>query len=322
MSLDDLHFAHLNALDIYQSQIQQLSKDLSNGFLALAAANVAAESARGAPYGRKMYEQKPMTATRGVRISEKSGSDINELVWEDHELQSEPNGPQEVSSEKPVEQEGLRRRRGKDGGSDDVPRGTSEDNDVDADADEDKKTTDNVTDNPTEAAIPQKKSPLTLFHPLPPPALRAAGTAFSTAIKTLPELASTLHDLRVLANQIEAMSTTSTEKYIYKLLTESPAWPMELSQLDQSSGYIHLCTEQQALGVMTRFMGGFKELWALKIPVERLGEKDLRWELVDDVNGERFPHLYGELKEHDVESAGKVERDQEGQWRWEEVKWE
>ncbi|CCX31915.1 hypothetical protein FPQ18DRAFT_119048 [Pyronema domesticum] len=317
MSLDDLHFAHLNALDIYQSQIQQLSKDLSNGFLALAAANVAAESARGAPYGREMYEQKPMTATRGVRISEKSGSDTNELVWEDHELQSEPNGPQEVPSQKPIEQEGLRRRRGKDGdgGSDDVPRGTSEDND--ADADEDK-----TTDKPTEAAIPQKKSPLILFHPLPPPALRVAGTAFSTAIKTLPELASTLHNLRVLANQIEAMCATSTEKYIYKLLTEPPAWPIELSQLDQSSGYIHLCTEQQALGVMTRFMGGFKELWALKIPVERLGEKDLRWELVDDVDGERFPHLYGELKEQDVESAGKVERDQEGQWRWGEVKWE
>ncbi|KAF8532910.1 hypothetical protein BDD12DRAFT_536102 [Trichophaea hybrida] len=279
-TLDDLHLHYFNTLDTYQSLTHQLSAELAKGFISLAAANVGAPPPGGGRYGREQFEYRSeMKAKRGVRIIEAEGAE-GSMRWEGVELQ------EEVQEEK-EEEGGLRRRRVG------PPKPEPETNPPPPES------------SPEPAAPPPHPSPLSMFHPLPPLLLRTAASSFTATLPLLPHLATTLHTLHLLSSQI----TLLKHKYVYKLLPEPPSFPLELSQLDRESGYIHLCTLEQAPGVVERFMGGCEEVWVLKVLVERL-KGEVRWE---DVEGEKFPHLYGELEEGAVEGVGK--------WGLGEVEW-
>jgi len=292
-TLDDLHLQYLNTIDTYQAHARQISEDFANGFISLAAANVGAPPPGGGRYGRGQFEYKTeMKARWGVRIvaaPEEEGG----MVWEGVDFEAAEEG--EVEAVKGVEEgrqgEGLRRRRGKQ--------------------EEPEPELEPETKLQSETPEPQPKTktqPLTLFHPLPPSALRTAAAAFTTSLTTLPALATTLYKLQTLSSLI-------SHTHVYKLLPTPPQFPLPLSKLDQESGYIHLCTPQQAPGVAERFMGECKELWVLKVSLEVVGG-EVRWE---EVGGERFPHLYGTLEREAVEEVGRVEKDGWGEIEWEEM---
>ena len=60
-------------------------------------------------------------------------------------------------------------------------------------------------------------------------------------------------------------------------------------------GFVHLSTDEQWPGVLTRFYGDHAgALVLLEIDPTRL-DAPLRWESVGPDGGERFPHLYGPL---------------------------
>jgi uncharacterized protein (DUF952 family) len=60
----------------------------------------------------------------------------------------------------------------------------------------------------------------------------------------------------------------------------------------QSDGFIHLCTEEQLPGVLSRFFAGRADTLALVLDESKLvGE--IRWE--DSYGHGAFPHLYAPL---------------------------
>jgi uncharacterized protein (DUF952 family) len=64
-----------------------------------------------------------------------------------------------------------------------------------------------------------------------------------------------------------------------------------------AEGFIHLCTEAQMDGVLSRYYSGISPLWILHVDESALTEP-LRWEL--STGGELFPHLYGSLNKSAV----------------------
>lgn len=86
-------------------------------------------------------------------------------------------------------------------------------------------------------------------------------------------------------------------RYIYKIITESDwrdlqegeAW--RGTELDRRDGYVHLSTEEQVSGTLTKHYRGQEGLRLLRICTTSL--PDLRWEV--SRGGALFPHLYGPL---------------------------
>ena len=64
------------------------------------------------------------------------------------------------------------------------------------------------------------------------------------------------------------------------------------SKDDARDGFIHLSSQPQISGVLLRHFAGQQDLLLISLRVEDLGEA-LVFE--KSFNGERFPHLYGEL---------------------------
>jgi len=63
----------------------------------------------------------------------------------------------------------------------------------------------------------------------------------------------------------------------------------------EEEGFIHCSTPAQLPGVLDRFYSAHPDdLVVLTIETARL-EVPLRWDVVDSVTGERFPHVYGPL---------------------------
>ena len=62
---------------------------------------------------------------------------------------------------------------------------------------------------------------------------------------------------------------------------------------DVRDGYIHLSSQAQVEGTLTRHFRGQRDLVLLTVGVERLAAGTLRWEPSRD--GQLFPHLYGSL---------------------------
>ncbi|KAI5799319.1 hypothetical protein DFH27DRAFT_560321 [Peziza echinospora] len=121
----------------------------------------------------------------------------------------------------------------------------------------------------------------------------------------------------------QAIPDPPRPKYVYKLIPhhpnpntstcnpygssspKPPSFPIPPSSLDISSGFLHLCTHEQILGVMTRFMSQFDRIWILRVDIASEGEGDvkggrefLKWEAPSGGGGrgeaeeEVFPHLY------------------------------
>lgn len=61
---------------------------------------------------------------------------------------------------------------------------------------------------------------------------------------------------------------------------------------DLRSGFVHCSSRQQVAATAQRFFAGEAELVVLSVGTDMLGDS-LRWEAASD--GERFPHIYGDL---------------------------
>jgi uncharacterized protein (DUF952 family) len=87
---------------------------------------------------------------------------------------------------------------------------------------------------------------------------------------------------------------------LYKVCPR-PSWSealrsgtLPVSRDDARDGYIHLSSAEQLSGTLERHFAAQPDLVLLVIPSARLPEGALRWELAR--SGQRFPHLYAELR--------------------------
>jgi uncharacterized protein (DUF952 family) len=78
------------------------------------------------------------------------------------------------------------------------------------------------------------------------------------------------------------------------------------SEFDASSGFIHLCSAKQLPGTLQRF---FKEQATVvaKLRVAALSSNDLRWDPVEAMSGELFPHAYSGPLSLDEEAVAATE---------------
>lgn len=95
--------------------------------------------------------------------------------------------------------------------------------------------------------------------------------------------------------------------YVYKLVPAAMPVPdplpekLAVSDLDASSGFIHLSTSIQVPGTLKHFFGDQSRVFVLRVPLAPV-EKEIRWEdPKGEVCGPRgeeglFPHLYNGLK--------------------------
>ncbi|KAF9008923.1 hypothetical protein BDQ17DRAFT_1539318 [Cyathus striatus] len=117
----------------------------------------------------------------------------------------------------------------------------------------------------------------------------------------------------------------SNPTYIYKIVpyTSPPPDPLPeklpLSDLDRTSGFIHLSTATQVAGTLKHFFANDPAAYILKIDYHNV-ERQIRWEDPKaEVCGNRrdeglFPHLYndGKLGKTEVESVLLMERNENG----------
>jgi uncharacterized protein (DUF952 family) len=285
--LDSLHLCYLETLDTYQSQIAALSAALASSHLALSKANYISPPPGGDTYSPKLLGEHTVLRPR----------------WRIDRLEGGGFEAAEVGAE--VEEEEDEKHDGSNGGGELRQR---------------KRKPVAETPQPPAETKPkrqQQHEPLTHFHALPPRLLRDVAAEFSGAIPKMAELAGTLHTLSGLSAEIEHHRR---EDYVYKILLDPPQWPLELSPLDRSSGYVHLCTAAQVLGVLKRFMKDVQLVWVLKLRYEDIAHH-VKWEEVDE---DEFPHLFADLERGVVEETGSMQREAEV-WSledWEGVEWE
>ncbi|EIN12441.1 hypothetical protein PUNSTDRAFT_110931 [Punctularia strigosozonata HHB-11173 SS5] len=117
--------------------------------------------------------------------------------------------------------------------------------------------------------------------------------------------------------------------YIYKLVPSSSPVPeplperLPVSDIDQSSGFVHLSTAPQVPGTLKFFFKDDPKVYVLRIKYDDVEDK-IRWEDPKaEVCGPRggegmFPHLYNGLKlgKEEVESVAVWERSAAG---WDEA---
>ena len=124
--------------------------------------------------------------------------------------------------------------------------------------------------------------------------------------------------------------TTPTEgrkpTYVYKLVpyTAPPPTPLPIalpvSELDQTSGFVHLSTASQIPNTLKFFFTNDPSVYILRLPYDPI-EKDIKWEDPKaEVCGPRagegmFPHLYNGFK------LGREEVDSMQSWTRSESGW-
>jgi uncharacterized protein (DUF952 family) len=112
--------------------------------------------------------------------------------------------------------------------------------------------------------------------------------------------------------------------YIYKIVPSSAPPPeplpkaLPISELDKSSGYMHMSTAGQVLGTLKRFFAQDDLVYILRVPHERVA-KYIKWEDPEGIEGDgpgegRFPHIYNDFKlgQDEIESVRTWKRD--GDW--------
>jgi uncharacterized protein (DUF952 family) len=101
----------------------------------------------------------------------------------------------------------------------------------------------------------------------------------------------------------------STPQYVFKIVTDKPNLSIpkvQLTELDEQSGFIHLSTGQQIPHTCDRFFASVGKLYFLKFPYEKL-RGNMKWEPAPD-GEELFPHLYTDLLTSDVDSTREFEK--------------
>jgi len=277
--LDQLYLTYLDTIDTYQSLRTSLATHFSTGFLTLAQANYNSTSG-GQRYGADFYDER-MTAIRGVEVGD---------------------GVFECKLFEPERKEEEQRKEIKD---------------TDREASE----SDALEKPEEQTPTIDPRDPIRWFGILVPPALRQTQSEFTLSVETIiPQLTTTVAKLAILSSEIESHRSHADTKYLYKILTTAPPSPLpeavELLPLDISSGFIHLCTATQAVGVIEAFMPDSEELWLLKVPYSKV-EKDIKWECVTHrEEREEFPHLFTEnLGSSEVEEVREVTRLEGTGWR-------
>ncbi|KAJ6079495.1 hypothetical protein N7467_009248 [Penicillium canescens] len=118
-------------------------------------------------------------------------------------------------------------------------------------------------------------------------------------------------------------SLSSQPRYLYKIVPstapvrEPIPERLAVSDLDQSSGYIHLSQAHQVPNTLKTFFAEEPLVYVLRIEYHRVLQ-DIRWESPDGkVSGPRpgeglFPHLYNELRlgREEVESVAIWQNDE------------
>lgn len=116
-------------------------------------------------------------------------------------------------------------------------------------------------------------------------------------------------------------SPRSTPTFIYKIVDGSTEIPLdvsllpdvlEVSDLDKTSGYIHLSTSSQIPGTLERFFGTFERIILLRVSFP-IVENNIKWE---EAAGQLFPHLYNGLRlgKSQVESVRVLEKEKSSSW--------
>lgn len=117
--------------------------------------------------------------------------------------------------------------------------------------------------------------------------------------------------------------------YLYKLLPDAPPSPLPrilpTSDLDASSGFIHLSTGPQVLGTLKNFFSSHNTIYLLRIRYVQV-QASVKWDSPDGkICGERepkeglFAHIYraeGEglgLRQEEIDKVGVWTRDG-GEW--------
>ncbi|EFI27733.1 hypothetical protein CC1G_14656 [Coprinopsis cinerea okayama7 len=125
-------------------------------------------------------------------------------------------------------------------------------------------------------------------------------------------------------------SSPKVPTYVYKIIPSSAAPPnplpdaLPVSQLDQSSGFIHLSTAKQVPGTLKLFFTQEIEVYIARIPYAKVQEQ-ITWEDAKGDQGEIgmegiFPHLYNDLKlgKDEIESVVLCKREGKDV-HWEDV---
>lgn len=131
------------------------------------------------------------------------------------------------------------------------------------------------------------------------------------------------------------MSSTDDPTYVYKLVPHTSPVPLDptdfpdalpVSDIDRSSGFVHLSTAHQLPGTLARFFTSDPRVYVLRLRYAPLAlvEGQVKWESPEkDVCGPRpgeglFPHLYNGFRvgRNEVEGVWVLER---GESSWEEV---
>jgi len=109
--------------------------------------------------------------------------------------------------------------------------------------------------------------------------------------------------------------TSPLPKYVYKILSKAPPVnlpkALPLSPLDAKDGFIHLSTAEQTPKTAGRFFSDTKNLWLLKIPLQRI-EQNVKWE---EGRSGCFAHLYDQgLGRDEVEDTNRIARGEGEDW--------
>ncbi|KAI1616390.1 hypothetical protein EDD36DRAFT_134243 [Exophiala viscosa] len=209
--LDRLLESYLQLLDTYTILREQLSKDLSAGFFALASSNRNSSLGPGRRYGEEGYDQR-MKALRTVRFEPKTTYPSIKAAREEPEISTEETA--QVKEE--TSTEGQPAETPSDPGTQlgGTPSKTkSQENDKQNDSKSSSPS--NPTHNRSHLTLcynytihtstppPTSKDPLKWYGILVPPPLRQCQTHFRNAVSsTIPDLLSTTSEMQLLEKQI------------------------------------------------------------------------------------------------------------------------
>ncbi|KAL1797037.1 hypothetical protein ACET3X_005577 [Alternaria dauci] len=185
--LDEKLEHYLHTLHEYQEVMQQLSKELSSGYMSLAQANFH-NSSSAIRYGQDCYDER-MQALRKVHIAEHGCAKIDRPHFSIYSPFTTTQDPDSENPTNPSEQ-------ASEAQGPDLPKPKEDDADSTPDADsqppQDSKKAKEQTKSTEKPA-----DPLRWFGILVPPALRTAQSTFISAVEgPIPQLATILKDLR------------------------------------------------------------------------------------------------------------------------------
>ncbi|RYN68214.1 hypothetical protein AA0117_g11278 [Alternaria alternata] len=178
---------YLHTLHEYQEAMQQLSKELSSGYMSLAQANFH-NSSSAIRYGQDCYDER-MQALRKVHIAEHGSAKSDQPYFSIYSpfATTQHSDPDNTSNS--AEQENEAQGSDLPKPKEDDAKSTPDPNSQSSQNSEKTKEETNSTEKPTD--------PLRWFGILVPPALRTAQSTFVSAVEgPIPQLVTILRDLR------------------------------------------------------------------------------------------------------------------------------